>query len=159
MTEPSARTRSTRVSRIIKAPREAIYRAFLEPEAVAAWLRPPDMLAHVHEFDPREGGRFRMSLTYKHPAASPRGKTSEDTDTYQGRFAQLLPYEKIVEIIEFESQDAAFAGEMRFTALLADTGEGTEVSLICEDIPPGIRLEDNELGSSLSLQNLAAFIE
>lgn len=100
-----------------------------------------------------------MSLTYKNPAASLRGKTSEDTDTYQGRFAQLVPYEKIVEIIEFEAQDAAFAGEMKFTALLADTEEGTEVTLICDDIPPGIKLEDNELGSNLSLQNLAAFIE
>src|SRR5687768_7863078 len=114
MTESSARARSTRVSRIIKAPRESVYRAFLDREAVAAWLRPPEMIAHVHDFDPREGGRFRMSLTYKNPAASPRGKTSEDTDTYQGRFAQLVPYEKIVEIIEFESQDAAFAGEMKF---------------------------------------------
>jgi hypothetical protein len=59
------------------------------------------MTAHVHVFDAREGGAFRMSLTYKDSEPSPGGKTSEGTDTFQGRFAQLVAEEKIVEVIEF----------------------------------------------------------
>src|SRR5713226_3769925 len=87
------------------------------------------------------------------------GKTSEDTDTYQGRFVELVPYAKIVEVIEFESQDPAFAGEMRMIVSLADADGGTEVTVLCEDIPKGIRPEDNELGCKESLQKLTALLE
>jgi hypothetical protein len=60
------------------------------------------MKGHVHVFDAHEGGTFRMSLSYKDPQHSPGGKTSEPTDTFRGRFLELVPYEKIVEVIEFE---------------------------------------------------------
>jgi uncharacterized protein YndB with AHSA1/START domain len=159
MTQSSSKGRSTRVSRIIKAPREVVYRAFLEPDAVASWLPPDGMRGHIHAFDPREGGRFRMSLTYLDRLDSPRGKTSEDTDTFEGRFVELLPYEKIVWVVEFESPQPDFAGEMKITWSLADAGGGTEVTALSEDIPEGIRLEDNETGSRSSLRKLAAFIE
>src|SRR5438477_5346354 len=109
MTEPSTSAGSTRVSRIIKAPRKTIYQAFLDPEAVASWLAPDTMRGHLHTFDPREGGTFRISLTYQNPGDSQRGKTASDTDTYHGRFVQLVPDEKIVEVIEFESQEPGFA--------------------------------------------------
>jgi uncharacterized protein YndB with AHSA1/START domain len=62
MTEFSAKRASTRVRRIVKAERRAVYRAFLDPDAVAAWLSPDNMTGHVHAFDAREGGRFRMTL-------------------------------------------------------------------------------------------------
>jgi uncharacterized protein YndB with AHSA1/START domain len=159
MAQPSSKGRSTRVSHIIKAPREVVYRAFLEPDAVASWLPPDGMKGHIDTFDPHEGGKFRMSLTYLDRQDSPRGKTSEDTDTFEGRFAELLPNEKIVWVVEFESDQAEFAGEMKVTWNLADAGRGTEVTALCEDIPKGIRLEDNELGSRSSLRKLAAFIE
>ena len=159
MAEASAALASTRVSRIVKAPRQAAYRACLDPEAVAAWRAPDGMKGHMHVFDAREGGTFRMSLTYQDPQHSPGGKTSTDTDTFHGRFVELVPDEKIVEVIEFESVDARFAGEMKITTSFADTDEGTEVTMLCQDIPAGIRPEDNEMGCRSSLQNLAALIE
>lgn len=151
--------RSTRVSRLIKAPREVVYRAFLEPDAVASWLPPDGMKGQVHVLEPRVGGKFRVSLTYLNPEESLGGKTSADTDTTQGRFVELIPKEKIVWMTEFESEQSEFAGEMKIIWSLADADGGTEVTVVCEDIPVGIRLEDNELGSKLSLQKLAAFVE
>ena len=159
MTRPSTRGASTRVSAIIKAPRQAVYRAFLDPDALASWLAPETMTGQVHAFDPRAGGKFGMSLTYENPQASPGGKTSAATDTFQGRFAELVPDEKIVWIVEFESQDPAFAGEMQVTWSLADAEGGTEVTVLCENLPRGIRPEDNEEGSRSSLRKLAAFLE
>jgi uncharacterized protein YndB with AHSA1/START domain len=159
MTEPSAKRTSTQVSRIIKAPREVVYRACLDPDAVAAWRAPENMKGRAYVFDAREGGTFRMSLTYQDPQHLPGGKTSDDTDTFHGKFVELVPYERIVEVIEFESQDPRFAGEMRITTSFTDTDEGTEITVLCQDIPAGIRLEDNEMGSKQSLQKLAALIE
>ncbi|MGB9071391.1 MAG: SRPBCC family protein [Terriglobales bacterium] len=159
MTESSAKRASTRVSRIVKAERKAVYRAFLDPASLALWLPPDNMRGQVHAFDARQGGRFRISLTYEDPGHSLGGKTSEDTDTVQGRFVELVPYAKIVEVVEFESQDPAFAGEMRITVSLADVDGGTEITMLCEDIPKGIRPEDNELGCKESLQKLAGLIE
>ncbi len=159
MTQPSSKGRSTRVSQIIKAPREVVYRAFLEPDAVASWLAPDGMKGHVHTFEPREGGKLRMSLTYLDRQDSPRGKTSEDTDTFQGKFIELRHDEKIVQVFEFESEQPEFAGEMWMTWSLADVDGGTQVTVLCEDIPKGIRLEDNETGSRQSLRKLAAFVE
>jgi uncharacterized protein YndB with AHSA1/START domain len=159
MTESSSKKASTRVSRILKAQRKAVYHAFLDPDSVATWLAPNNMKGQIHAFDARVGGTFRMSLTYLDPGHSLGGKTSEDTDTFQGRFVELVPYEKIVEVVEFESPDPAFAGEMRMTVSLADAAEGTEITILCEDIPKGIRPEDNEPGCKESLRKLAALIE
>jgi uncharacterized protein YndB with AHSA1/START domain len=70
-----------------------------------------------------------------------------------------VPDEKVVELIQFESPDPAFAGEMKMTTSLTDAGHGTEVTVLCENLPPGIRPEDNELGCRLALQNLAGLVE
>jgi uncharacterized protein YndB with AHSA1/START domain len=150
---------STKVSKMIQAPRAVIYQAFLDAEVLASWRAPENMKARVHAFDAREGGTYRMSLTYTDQKHSPGGKTSENIDTFQGRFIQLVPYEKIVELIEFESRDPKFAGEMKITTTFAEVGKGTEVTVLCEDIPIGIRPEDNELGCRSSLQNLATLVE
>jgi uncharacterized protein YndB with AHSA1/START domain len=158
MTESSVGRASTQVSKIIKAPRPAIYQACLDPDALAFWRVPDTMKGQMHVFEAREGGTFRMSLTYQDLAQSPGGKTSEATDTFQGRFVELVPDEKIVEVIEFESQDPRFAGEMTMTTSLTDTGEGTEITVLCEDIPAGIRPEDNEVGTQQALQKLATLI-
>ncbi len=148
----------TRVTKVIKAPREAVYRAFLDPEALAAWLPPAGMSGHVHLFEPRAGGAIRMSLRYRDPKNS-SGKSSADTDTFRGRFAELVAHEKIVWIVEFESPDPAFAGEMKMITTLADVPGGTEIAMACENIPKGIRVEDNVMGCRSSLQNLAALLE
>jgi uncharacterized protein YndB with AHSA1/START domain len=153
------RGESTPISRIIEAPRKEVYQALVDPQAVAAWFAPNTMQAHVHAFDPSQGGQLRISLVYQNPEDSQRGKTTGDTDTYHGRFVELVPYERIVEAIEFESQDPEFAGEMRMTVMLADVDDGTEVSLLYEDVPTGIRPEDNEAGARQSLRKLAAFVE
>jgi uncharacterized protein YndB with AHSA1/START domain len=151
--------RSTKTSRVIKAPRPTIYRAFLDADSVVAWLAPNNMTGHLHTFEPREGGKFRMSLTYIDPKKSPAGKTSENTDTFQARFVKLVPNETIVQAVEFESQEPGYAGEMTITWTLKDVSGGTEVTVLFEGIPEGVRLEDNELGSQESLQKLAAFVE
>ncbi len=80
---------SSQVSRHIRAPRSVVYQALLDAEAVAAWRVPEGMTSVVHEFDPREGGRFRVSLTYDTPTDT--GKTTAHTDTYHGHFARLIP--------------------------------------------------------------------
>jgi uncharacterized protein YndB with AHSA1/START domain len=117
------------------------------------------MTAQVHVFDAREGGAFRMSLTYKDSEPSPGGKTSEGSDTFRGRFAELVPDEKIVEVIEFESQDPGFAGEMRMTTTLTDANQGTAVTVLCEGLPAGVAPEDNQAGTEQALRKLAALFD
>lgn len=159
MTDPASKQRTTRVSRHIKARRRDVYKAFVDRDMVASWLAPGTMRCVVHEFEPREGGRFRMSLIYQDPADGPGGKTTEDTDTFHGRFVQLVPNERVVQVVEFESEQPGMSGKMRVTWDLADAGHGTDVTVVCEDLPRGIRLEDNEAGSALSLQKLARLVE
>jgi len=80
---------STRISRHLNAPRASVYRALVDADAVARWMVPSAMTSHVHAFDAREGGSFRISLTYD--AATAAGKTTANTDTYHGRFVKLVP--------------------------------------------------------------------
>ena len=86
---------STRISRRVNAPRAAVYRALLDARAVATWRVPTGMTSHVHAFDPREGGAFRISLTYDAPTGT--GKTTVHTDTYHGSFVKLVKNEQVVE--------------------------------------------------------------
>ncbi len=159
MAEPSAAQRSMRVSRIIKASRQTLYRACLDPGALVRWRVPDNMTGRMDAFDAREGGSYRMSLTYQDPEHSPGGKTSADTDTVLGRFTELRPYEAIVEVAEFESPDPGFSGEMKITTGFADADDGTEITIIFEGLPAGIRTEDNEMGTRQSLRKLAALVE
>jgi uncharacterized protein YndB with AHSA1/START domain len=152
-------TQSTQVSQVIKAPREVVYQAFLDPKAVETWLAPDTMKGHIDHFEPREGGTFRMSLTYLNQTDSGLGKTSDRTDTFEGKFIELVPNEKIIWVTEFDSDNSDFAGEMRIIWTLKDAENGTDVTVLMEDIPNGIRLEDNELGSKQSLQKLTTYVE
>lgn len=150
--------RSTRVSRRVNAPRAAVYRALLDPAAVAAWKVPAGMTSQVHAFDAREGGSFSISLTYDEPTGA--GKTTARTDSYHGRFVKLVPNEKVVEVVEFETADPALRGEMTITTTLADApGGGTDVLAVHEALPPGVRLADNETGWREALAKLAARVE
>lgn len=148
---------STEVSRVIDAPRDAVYRAFLDPDALAAWLPPGAMTGMVHEFEAREGGTFRITLLYPDGAGG-RGKTTDATDTVQGRFVELVPGERIVWATVFESDDPSFAGEMTLDWTLEPAGNGTRVTVVCENIPPGIRPEDNEAGCRATLEKLAGYL-
>src|SRR3972149_7170495 len=99
---------SPRVSRHVNAPRADVYRALLDARAVATWMVPNGMPSHVHAFDAREGGSFRISLTYDEQTGT--GKTTAHTDTYHGRFITLVPNEQVVEGMEFETADDAMRG-------------------------------------------------
>jgi uncharacterized protein YndB with AHSA1/START domain len=102
---------STRLTQHINAPRAAVYRALLDAHAVATWMVPDGMTSHVHVFEPREDGAFRISLTYDEPTGT--GKTTAHTDTYHGRFVRLVPNEQVVEVLEFETADDAMHGWSR----------------------------------------------
>ena len=148
---------STRLEHHINAPRETVYRALLDPRAVEEWKVPDGMTCHIHAFDAREGGAFRISLTYDAPTGA--GKTSAHTDTYHGRFLKLVPNEKVVEVDEFESDDPAMRGEITVTYTLADVEGGTEVGVTYEGLPPGVSPADNEAGTRMALDQLAALVE
>jgi len=148
---------STQIRQHVQAPRAVVYRAFLDPTAVATWMVPTGMTSRVHTFDPREGGSFRISLTYDEPIQA--GKTTAHTDTYHGRFAKLVPNEKVVQVIEFETTDPALQGEMTITIDLADVDGGTDVIAVHDGLPPGVAPADNEMGWRLSLGKLAALLE
>ena len=148
---------STRISCHINAPRAVVYRALLDPRAVAKWKVPDGMTAHVHTFDAREGGTLRISLTYD--TSTGIGKTEPHTDTYHGRFVKLVPNEKVVEVDEFETSDPALQGEMTSSITHADADDGTDVFALHENLPPGISPADNETGWRMALAKLKALVE
>jgi len=149
---------STQISRHVKAPRAAVYKALLDPQAVPKWKVPTGMTCHVHEFDAREGGAFRISLTYDVPTGT--GKTNSSTDTYHGRFVKLVPNEQVVEVDEFETTDPALQGEMTVTITLTDADDGgTVVHGAHDGLPKGVSPADNELGWRFALEKLAALVE
>jgi len=147
----------TRLVQHVKAPRAQVYRALIDAAAVADWMVPDDMSSHVHEFDGREGGAFRISLTYADPTAA--GKTTAQTDTYHGRFVTLAPDQRVVEVIEFETEDPAMRGEMTVSFTLTDVAGGTEILAVHANLPPGLAPADNELGWRMSLEKLARLVE
>jgi uncharacterized protein YndB with AHSA1/START domain len=141
----------------MNASRTIVYRALLDVRAVAKWMVPSGMTSHVHAFDAREGGSFRISLTYDAPTGT--GKTSAHTDTYHGRFVKLVENEQVVEVVEFETTDPAMLGEMTITYSLADADGGTEVIVVYDGVPRGVSTADNEVGTRMSLAKLAALVE
>jgi uncharacterized protein YndB with AHSA1/START domain len=149
--------RSTRLSQHVNPPRAAVYRALLDVHAVQSWMVPDGMASQVHAFDPREGGAFRISLTYDAPTGT--GKTTAHADTYHGRFVELVPDERVVEVVEFETADPAMRGEMTITFALSDAEGGTHVLAAHDNLPPGLSPADNETGWRMSLAKLAAFVE
>jgi uncharacterized protein YndB with AHSA1/START domain len=149
---------STRISRRVNASRAIVYRALLDARAVATWMVPSGMTSHVHAFDPREGGSFRISLTYDEPTGT--GKTTAHTDTYHGRFVKLVTNERVVEVVEFETTDPDLLGEMTITISLTDAaGGGTDVLAVHDALPPGVPIADNEAGWREALAKLSALVE
>ena len=152
-------TASTRNEKWIKATPEVLYQAFTDPAALAVWLAPGDMTGEVHHFDYRVGGGYQMSLYYPSSEHTLRGKTQDREDRYTARFVELTPPRRIVEAITFDSVDPAFSGEMIMEVTFEAEDGGTTVSILFKDIPPGIRPEDNEAGTQLSLEKLARYVE
>jgi uncharacterized protein YndB with AHSA1/START domain len=142
-------------SLIIAAPAETIYRAFIDPEALLAWLPPEGMTGELFEFEPRPGGAFRMALHYGTPG---HGKTTADTDVVESEFAELVPGQRVVQLVRFRSDDPAFAGIMRMVWDLEPAEGGTRVIFLAEDVPPGISKEDHDAGLRSSLENLKVYV-
>ena len=153
----STEVRSTRLRRLIPASRQRIYQVLLDPAALPRWKVPDGMDLEVHEWEPRVGGRIRISLTYRDESGA--GKSGMHTDTYHGQFVHLVPNELIVERDEFETADPAFRGTMTISIALADARGGTELVATHDGVPAGVSLADNETGWRMALDKLAALVQ
>lgn len=145
----------TRTSRLIRARPQELYEALMDPAALVTWLPPGNMRGEIHEFDPRVGGGYRMSLYCPEDERVFRGKTTDREDRFRVRFVELAPPRRIVEAVNFDTSDPAFRGEMTIVWTFEEVSGGTEVTVLFQNLPPGLRAEDNEAGSRLSLEQLA----
>jgi uncharacterized protein YndB with AHSA1/START domain len=146
-----------RATTLVRAPRDRVYAALLDPRAVETWRVPDDMLARIEEWEPSEGGRFRVSLTYRGEERT--GKTEGSTDTYFGHFTRLVPGEQVVEELQFDTADPDLAGVMTMTFTLREVEDGTEVDLFHEGLPDVVPPDDNATGTRMALSKLAAYVE
>ena len=122
------------------------------------WLPPGNMRGKMLHFDFREGGSYRMRLTYEDPSGG-TGKSAEDSDDVRVRLVRLEPGRRIEQEVVFESDDPAYSGVMRMVWTFRPDHAGTLVAIQAENVPPGIGPEDHEVGLNSSLANLAAFVE
>ena len=150
--------RVDRASRLVHASPADVYEAFARPGAMEQWLPPDTMTGTMVRFDFRAGGGYRMRLTYD-ARQDGRGKTSHDSDEVEVRFVHLEPQRRIVQEVDFESDDPSFAGTMRLTWTFVASAGGTRVTVRAENVPEGIRPEDHQAGLGSTLANLAAFTE
>ena len=147
---------STRATRWVRAQPGEVYRALLDPDAVAAWRVPNDMTATIHQFDAREGGQFRISLR---PRRAWMRAEPTAPQTFHGHFARLIPDQLVVEAIEFESPDPSMAGVLTITTELREADGGCEVTMTYDDIPDGADRTTDEIALQMALVRLAAWVE
>lgn len=151
-------TRTDTASRVIAAPPERVFAALVDPDALAAWLPPDGMRGRFEQFDARPGGFYRMVLTYA-DATPARGKTTADSDVVDARFVDIVPGARVVQAVDFVSDDPGYAGTMTMTWEVVGLGAGTRVDVRAEDVPAGISAEDHAAGLASSLTNLARYLE
>ena len=138
----------------------SVYGAFVDEATLTQWLPPGDMSAAFERFDPRPGGSYRLVLTYAYAdRASARGKSTTDADVVEARFVELVPGVRVVQEVDFESDDPAFQGTMVMTWQVTPTEGGTLVEFIASNVPDGISAEDHAEGLHASLTNLARYLE
>src|ERR1700746_1582203 len=150
--------RTDRASRVIAAPPERVWAALVNPEALMAWLPPGGMTGRFERFDARPGGSYRMVLAYPDASGAP-GKTTGDSDVVEARFVDIVPGERVIQAVDFVSDDPAYAGTMTMTWEVAAAGAGTRVDIVAEDVPDGISAEDHAAGLASSLRDLGAYVE
>lgn len=150
--------RTDEVSLLIDASPARVFAALSTADSVAKWLPPTGMTARVEHFDARTDGTYRLVLTYQDAMGAP-GKSSADEDVVEGRFIEVTPGVRLVQEVEFESDDPQYAGVMRMTWEVKANGAGSEVTFRAEDVPEGISAEDHIEGLTSSLRNLAALVE
>ncbi len=150
--------RTDTASRVVAAPPARVYAALVDPEALAAWLPPAGMTARFERFDARPGGSYRLVLTYTDATAG-AGKATPDSDIVEARFVELVPGARVVQAVDFSSDDPAFAGTMTMTWEVRAVDGGARVDITAEDVPDGISAEDHATGLASSLANLAEYVE
>jgi uncharacterized protein YndB with AHSA1/START domain len=134
--------------RVLRAAPEKVYRAFLDPDAMAKWLPPNGFTGKVHHLDAKVGGTYKMSFT---------NFTTGDTHSFGGSFLELVPHERIRHTDAFD--DPGLPGEMRTTISLKKVSFGTEVNIVQEGVPDAIPREACYLGWQESLTLLAQLVE
>lgn len=150
--------RTDRASRVIAAPPERVYDALVDRAALVEWLPPQGMTATFERFDPRPGGTYRLVLTYADPSGAP-GKATADTDIVDARFTDVVPGVRVVQAVDFVSDDPAFAGTMIMTWEVTAVDGGSRVAITAENVPDGISPGDHATALASSLGKLAAYVE
>ena len=141
-------TNTIRLHRVLRATPEKVYKAFLDPEAMAKWLPPNGFTAKVHQMDPKVGGTYKMSFT---------NFSTGKGHSFGGTYVELKPHERIRYTEKFD--DPNLPGEMQTTITLKKVSCGTEVSIVQEGIPAAIPVEACYLGWQESLNQLAKLVE
>ncbi|KAB2308329.1 SRPBCC family protein [Betaproteobacteria bacterium SCN2] len=141
-------THTVRLHRVLRAPAERIYRAYLDPDAMVKWLPPHGFTGKVHELDARVGGAYKMSFT---------NLSTGKTHSFGGKYVELVPNERIRITDSFD--DPGLPGEMMTTVTLKPVSCGTEFSVVQEGIPEAIPAEACYLGWQESLMLLAQLVE
>ena len=121
------------------------------------WLPPRGMTARFERFDPTPGGSYRLVLTYVDPADA-RGKSSADSDIVEARYVDIVPDDRVVQAVDFVSDDPAFAGTMTMTWAVQTVDGGTRVEITADDVPDGISADDHATGLASSLENLDTYV-
>lgn len=143
---------------MIAAPPERVYAALVDPGALSVWLPPDGMTGSFDRFDARPGGSYRLILTHADASSSP-GKATPDSDVVEARFVDIVPGVRVVQAVEFVSDDPSYAGTMTMTWEVSAVDAGTRVEIRADDVPDGISAEDHAAGLASSLANLAAYLE
>src|SRR5258708_911599 len=149
--------RTDKGSQVMAAPLERVWGAMVDPEALLAWLPPGGMTGRFERFDARPGGSYRMVLTYADSSGAP-GKATADSDIVEARFIDIVPGQRVVQAVDFISDDPANAGTMTMTWEVTAVQAGTRVDIVAEDVPDGISAEDHAAGLTSSLAKLAAYV-
>jgi len=142
---------------VIAASTERVFAALVDPDAVRQWLPPEGMTGRFERYDPRPGGSYRLVLTYVGAAGAP-GKATADSDVVEARFVDIVPGVRVVQTVDFVSDDPSFAGTMTMTWEVSAVDGGTRVEIRAEDVPDGISAEDHAVGLASSLANLAVYL-
>lgn len=150
--------RTDEATLLINASPVRVFAALSTADGVAKWLPPTGMTARVEHFDARTGGTYRLVLTYG-DATGAHGKSSANEDVVEVRFVEVTSGVRLVQEVEFESDDPQYAGTMRMTWEVKASGASSEVIFRAVDVPAGISAEDHIEGLTSSLQNLAALVE
>jgi uncharacterized protein YndB with AHSA1/START domain len=149
--------RTDRASRVVDAPVARVFDALVDREALEAWLPPGGMTARFEHFDPTPGGSYRLVLTYSDPT-TPGGKASADSDIVDVRYVDIVANDRVVQAVDFVSDDPAFAGTMTMTWAVRAVDGGTRVEITADDVPDGIAADDHAAGLTSSLDNLASYV-